>query len=69
MNYVVKMDGMKVRGDFDNYDKACEWAEAHCRGSWEVVGMTECGQPRACTPIRPNEDLPELRYKPFVSLA
>ena len=68
--YVVKMDGMKVRSDFNDYNKACEWAEAHCKSApWEVVGMIECkGLPRACKPIHPNLDMPKLVYRPFVSL-
>lgn len=70
MDYMVKMDGMKVRM-FHNrdYDDVLDWAEAHCRGNFKIVKYVECrGLPRAYKPIKPNLDMPNLVYKPFVSL-
>lgn len=65
--YVVKMNGMKVR-DFDNVVSARAFVK-HCRGDVEIVHMNECKRlPRACKPIHPNLDMPDLRYKPFVGL-
>lgn len=72
MDYVVKMDGEKVRMFRGlNYDNVAEWARLHCRsGKVEIVGLSDCGRlPKASSRVRPNLDMPELRYKPFVSLA
>lgn len=61
------MNGMKVR-DFDNVVSARAFVK-HCRGDVEIVHMNECKRlPRACKPIHPNLDMPDLRYKPFVGL-
>lgn len=70
MNYVIKMDGEKIRL-FNDRDKAVRWARLYCHSDKvTIVAMRECnGLPRASKPIHPNLDTPELRYKPFVSLA
>ena len=68
--YVVKMNSEKVRlFSGVTLDKVSEWARLHCRGKVEIVELTECGLPRACSRMYPNEDMPELRHRPFVSLA
>ena len=71
MDYIVKMDGMKVRAFYGwEHDDVVEWAENHCHGQFEVVGLKECDRlPSASGRIYPNEDLVRLVYKPFVSLA
>lgn len=71
MDYVVKMDGEKVRMfNGVDYNKVIEWARLHCRGKVQIVSMSDCGRlPKASSRVRPNLDMPELRYKPFVSLS
>ena len=66
--YVVKMDGHRVR-QFKNKNVACRWAAKHCHGQIEIVSLSECsGLPQASRRIFPNEDMPNLVYKPFISL-
>ncbi len=69
MDYVVKMDGETVR-QFSHVDKRVveQWAKKHCRGKIEIHSLRGCRLPQASKPIRPNLDMPDLRYKPFVSL-
>lgn len=66
--YIVKMDGEKIRS-FDNMLIANAWARKHCRGNVEIVSMCECELPKASERIYPNLDMPDLRYRPFQSLA
>ncbi len=70
MDYVVKMDGEKVRSFSGwNYDRIEAWAKLHCRGKIEIVMLKDCGRlPKASSRIFPNENLGKLVYKPFVSL-
>lgn len=71
MDYIVKMDGEKVRS-FSNIklEIVTDWAIRHCRGKIEIIELLECSKlPRASSRIYPNEQMPDLRYKPFVSLA
>ena len=71
MDYVVKMDGEKVRS-FSNwdYDKVCEWAKLHCRGRVNIVRLKDCDRLPKASKMRfaPKLEMPDLRYKPFVSL-
>lgn len=69
MEWVVKVNGDKVKGGFATEDDGRRWGERWCRGKIDVVPMKQCALPRACKPIKPNLDMPDLRYKPFVSLA
>lgn len=69
-NYVVKMDGEKVRM-FHNrdYDDVLDWAKVHCRGNFKIVALSDCGRlPSASSRIYPNESMPNLVYKPFVAV-
>ena len=72
MDYVVKMDGEKVRMfNGVDYDKVEEWANLHCRsGKVRIVSISDCGRlPKASSRVRPNLNMPDLVYKPFVSLS
>lgn len=68
--YILKMDGEKVRM-FDNSTVAKVWAKKHCKGSKiEICALKTTKMPKASKlKFRPNEDMPELRHKPFVSLS
>lgn len=74
MEYVVKMDGMKVRKWIVNSDKDLElmkrWAERHCRGKKVgYVKLTDCGRlPKACGKLYPDLSMSKLVYKPFVGV-
>lgn len=45
-NYIVKMDGMKVR-TFDNFLLAYTFAKKHCKGKIEIVALSERELPKA----------------------
>lgn len=65
-DYVIKMDGMKVRA-FSNAVVAAAWARKHCHeGKVEVVHLKDCGRlPKACGKMYPDLSMPGLVYKPF----
>lgn len=70
MDYVVKMDGMKIRM-FKDPVMAKAWAKKHCHGKVEIVGLKDCGRlPRACGKMFPNLEMngKGLVYKPFVDV-
>lgn len=70
MDYVVKMDGEKVRV-FQGVDIKVvrRWAEMHCRGKVKIVRLEDCGRlPEACGRMYPCLDLNKLVYKPFLSV-
>lgn len=72
MEYVVKMDGMKVRSFSGiSLERVSKWAVEHCHhGKIEIIGLSECKElPRACGRMYPNEDMKKLVYKPFGALA
>lgn len=68
-NYVLKLNGEKIRS-FTNPVVANAWAKKHCHsGNVEIVSLVDCGRlPRASSRIYPNESMPDLVYKPFVSV-
>lgn len=70
MDYVVKMDGEKVRGFSGvRYESVLAWSRLHCHGKVEIIKLTECAElPHASQRIYPNQDMPKLVYKPFVSV-
>ena len=70
-NYMVKMDGMKVRMFHNcNYNDVEDWANEHCHeGEVEIISLVDCGRlPSASSRIYPNESMPDLVYKPFVAV-
>lgn len=69
MEYVVKMDGMKVRSFSGiSLERVSRWAVEHCHyGKIEIIGLSECKElPQACGRMYPNEDMGKL---PFAALA
>ena len=68
--YVVKINGDKVR-EFKKLEEARKWVKYYCHHKdVKIVGFDEYkGLPRASSKVRPNLDMPDLRYKPFVSLS
>jgi len=69
MQYIVKMDGEKIRS-FNTKLEAAAWARKHCKsGKVEIVSLAMCKElPRASSKVRVNLDMPDLRYKPFVQI-
>ena len=70
MDYVVWMDGEKVRSFSGRpLDYVQKWAKLYCKGSnVRITTMSSCPLPRASRIVKPNLDMPDLRYKPFVSM-
>lgn len=65
---IVKVNGEKVRG-FSDFMTAKVWAKKYCRGRVEIVSLCETAMPRAeKRRFHPNLDMPDLRYRPFMSL-
>lgn len=65
-NWIVKFEGETVRL-FQNRELADveQWRNRYCKHG-VIVGLeAQKGLPKASRRRHPNEDLPDLRYKPF----
>ena len=71
MDYVVKMDGEKVRCFSGvRYESVLAWSKTHCHGEVSIIKLSDCGElPHASHRIYPDQSLPNLVYKPFASLS
>lgn len=65
--YLVKVDGCTIRM-FKDPMKAKMWAKKYCHDGYTITGLVERDLPRANNFIFPNEDMPDLVYKPFMSV-